>query len=101
MKDKLGVISYKLKGLFLIINLSLITYHSLAQPYVTIPDANFARFLQKLVPYAMNSNGQLNTSSPAVTALTNMTVNNKNITNLTGIQYFTSLPPGLAVMATS
>src|ERR1700739_908851 len=86
MKKPLSIISYH----FLLLIFNCLLFTAKAQPYVTIPDPNFAAYLKSIVPYAMN-NGQLNTSSSAVTTLTSMTVNNKNILNLTGVQYFTSL----------
>jgi hypothetical protein len=62
----------------------------LAQSYVNIPDANFAAWLRSNVRTAMNGN-QLDTSSFAVSTLTSINVQNKNIVNLYGIQYFSSL----------
>ena len=61
-----------------------------AQNYVTIPDVNFAAWLRINVRTAMNGN-QLDTSSQAVVTLTSINVQNKNISNLFGIQYFSSL----------
>ncbi len=62
-----------------------------AQTWVTIPDANFAHYLDSIIPAAMNGN-QMNTSSTLVTTtIQSIDVYNKNISNLNGIQYFTSL----------
>jgi type IX secretion system substrate protein len=62
-----------------------------AQTWVTIPDANFVTYLQSTIPSAMSGN-QLNTSSTLVTTSTHtINVSNKNIANLDGVQYFTSL----------
>jgi hypothetical protein len=62
-----------------------------AQTYITIPDANFAAYLQSIIPAAMSGN-QLNTSSTLVTTSTHaINVGNSNISDLTGIQYFSSL----------
>ena len=59
--------------------------------YVTIPDANFAAYLQSIIPSAMNGN-QMNTSSPLVATTTHtINVQSKNVANLYGIQYFSSL----------
>ncbi|HXP51718.1 MAG TPA: T9SS type A sorting domain-containing protein, partial [Bacteroidia bacterium] len=58
--------------------------------YVTIPDAKFASYLSTVVPSAMNGN-QMDTTSPVVISLTRISVENKGIADLTGIQYFTSL----------
>jgi hypothetical protein len=62
-----------------------------AQTYVTIPDANFVTYLQSIIPGAMNGN-QMDVSSPAVTTNTHsITCISRNIANLSGVQYFTSL----------
>ncbi|HEX7413414.1 MAG TPA: hypothetical protein VF411_05155, partial [Bacteroidia bacterium] len=62
-----------------------------AQTWVTIPDANFVTYLQSIVSAAMSGN-QLDTSSALVTTTTHsINVYNKNIADLSGIQYFTSL----------
>jgi hypothetical protein len=59
--------------------------------FVTIPDANFAAFLQSIVPTAMNGS-QLDTSSHNVTSYTtSINITGKNISDIYGIQYFTSL----------
>lgn len=62
-----------------------------AQTYVTIPDANFASYLNTIVPSAMNGN-QIDTSSILVTStIRKIDVTNNTISNLKGIQYFKSL----------
>ncbi|MBL7934389.1 MAG: T9SS type A sorting domain-containing protein [Bacteroidia bacterium] len=61
-----------------------------AQTYVTIPDANFVTWLQTNIPSAMNGN-QMDITSPAITSQTMIVVSNQNISDLTGIEYFTSL----------
>jgi len=62
-----------------------------AQTYVLIPDVNFATYLQSLIPSAMNGNS-LNITSTLVTATTQtINVSNQGISNLSGIQYFSSL----------
>ena len=62
-----------------------------AQTWVTIPDANFAHYLDSIIPAAMSGN-QMNTSSTLVTTTTHtIVVNGKGIANLSGIQYFNSL----------
>ena len=58
--------------------------------FVTIPDANFVVWLQSNVPGAMTGN-QMNTMHPSVTSKTYIKLYNLNISDLTGIQYFTSL----------
>jgi Leucine-rich repeat (LRR) protein len=61
-----------------------------AQTWVTIPDANFVSYLQTVVPSAMNGN-QMNITSAAVTTTQTLVPSHYAITDLTGIQYFTSL----------
>ena len=62
-----------------------------AQTWVTIPDANFAHYLDSIIPAAAH-NDSLNTSSTLVTTTTQtMNISLKGIGNLNGIQYFTSL----------
>jgi len=62
-----------------------------AQTWVVIPDANFVTYLQTLVPAAMQ-NDSLNTSSTLVTtSIHTINVRSKNISNLSGVEYFTSL----------
>ena len=62
-----------------------------AQTWVTIPDANFANYLQSIIPAAMNGN-QMDITNPLVTTSTHtISAVNLGISNLTGIQYFTSL----------
>lgn len=73
----------------------LICFTNLKAQYVTIPDPNFATWLQANVPSAMNGN-QMDTTSLAVTTRTIVDIHvmqqqNYYITNLTGIQYFSSL----------
>jgi Leucine-rich repeat (LRR) protein len=62
-----------------------------AQTWVNIPDANFRAYLQGIIPSAM-SGGSLNISSTLVTITTTMiNVPSSGISNLTGVQYFSSL----------
>ncbi len=64
---------------------------SRAQTYVLISDANFVAWLQLILPGAMNGNS-LNITSPLVTTSTKtVTCWNNNISDLNGIQYFSSL----------
>lgn len=63
--------------------------------YVTIPDPNFAAWLQTTIPSAMIGN-QMDTTSLAVTTRTSVICTNfasggLGISDLTGIQYFDSL----------
>ncbi len=58
---------------------------------VTIPDANFVTWLTANVPTAMSGN-QMDTTDVAVTTTTHiMHVSHLNISDLTGVQYFSSL----------
>ncbi|MHB8260605.1 MAG: hypothetical protein ACYDCN_12880 [Bacteroidia bacterium] len=62
-----------------------------AQTWVTIPDANFAHYLDSIIPAAMNGN-QMDITNTLVTTTTHtIDVSNRSIANLFGIQYFTSL----------
>ncbi len=62
-----------------------------AQTYVAIPDSNFVHYLKTIVPTAFKGDS-LNTSNTLVTTTThNINVNGLSITNLSGVQYFTSL----------
>ena len=65
----------------------LISLATLKAQYVTIPDPNFAAWLQTNVPSAMMGN-QMDTTSLAVITTTNITVENLGIGDLTGLQYF-------------
>ena len=59
-----------------------------AQPYVTIPDANFAAYLNTI---GVMTGGQLNVSIAQNGNYTTIDCSNRNIGDLTGIEYFTSL----------
>ncbi|HEX7415184.1 MAG TPA: T9SS type A sorting domain-containing protein [Bacteroidia bacterium] len=61
-----------------------------AQPFVLIPDVNFANYLGVLIPAAMHGDS-LNTTSTLVTTMTSLNVSGRSIANLSGVQYFTSL----------
>jgi hypothetical protein len=61
-----------------------------AQGYVNIPDTAFVHWLQLNLPAAMNGN-YMDTTSPDVTTLSIMDISERNISDLTGIQYFISL----------
>lgn len=63
-----------------------------AQTYVLIPDANFAAYLRGIIPAAMKGDS-LDTSNILVTTITDSidVSNHTTLSNLFGIQYFTSL----------
>ncbi len=78
-----------MKKLFTIIIL-ITCLTSIKAQYVTIPDANFVNWLQTNLPSAMNGN-QMDTTSLSVTTRISVSIQNKSINNLSGIQYFDSL----------
>jgi len=59
--------------------------------YVTIPDANFRAFLQGAYPACFNASGQLDTTCSAIPQISELVIENKSISDLTGVKYFTSL----------
>ncbi|HTA82217.1 MAG TPA: T9SS type A sorting domain-containing protein [Bacteroidia bacterium] len=73
------------------VSFSFAFFNASAQ-YVTIPDAQFAAYLDTAagISVAMNGN-QMDTSNAAVKNLTYINIENLGIKDLTGIQYFTSL----------
>jgi uncharacterized repeat protein (TIGR01451 family) len=70
--------------------LTLITTSVFAQNYVRIPDANFAKYLREVVPYAMNGD-QLDILSTDVKSLKSIDAEARMIKNLEGVQYFIGL----------
>jgi Leucine-rich repeat (LRR) protein len=76
--------------LIFVFSLSSIFYKVSGQTWVTVPDANFVSALQDVIPAALIGD-QLNTESPVVTATYSLDVGGHGITNLYGIQFFTSL----------
>ncbi|MBK6835097.1 MAG: hypothetical protein IPG89_12815 [Bacteroidetes bacterium] len=60
--------------------------------YVTIPDPNFAAYLQTYYPSCMNGN-QMDTTCIDITSATTTTldVSYQNISDLTGVEYFSGL----------
>ncbi len=58
--------------------------------YVTIPDSNFVLFLHINFPMCMN-NYQLDTTCLQITILSHIMIQNVQISNLDGIQYFDNL----------
>src|ERR1039457_1899398 len=60
-------------------------------PYVAIPDSNFVHYLKTIVPTAFKGDS-LNKNSTLVTTTTKaINAQNLSISNLNGIQYFSSL----------
>ena len=80
---------YPLQKLLLVLVLFFISIESKAQ-FVTIPDANFVAYLQTNFPSAMSGN-QMDTTDFAITSASGVDVSNLGISDMTGIQYFTTL----------
>lgn len=59
--------------------------------YVNILDNNFRYYLNYTFPSCFNSSLQLDTTCNAIISAYSLTIDNKNISNLDGIQYFKSL----------
>ena len=79
-----------MKRLLVLLLLSLFR-QSIGQTYVLIPDPNFAAYLQTIVPTAMSGNS-LNISHTLVTIGTKtIDATYKNVSNLSGVEYFSSL----------
>ena len=90
---RIGGENYLLKFMKKLLLLSLLVNNGKisSQTYVMIPDPNFVTYLQGIIPAAMNGNS-LNISSPLVTTTTQtLNISSTSISNLSGIQYFTSL----------
>ena len=73
----------------IILFISMMTQHTFAQN-VFIPDANFRTYLQTNYSTCMSGN-DLITTCGSVTSATSMNVNMLNISDLTGLEYFTGL----------
>ncbi len=72
-------------AMFMIIN-----FAAKAQNSVTIPDANFVAYLQSNYASCMNGN-LMDTTCTDITSVASLNVSNENISDLTGLQYFTGL----------
>lgn len=60
--------------------------------YCEIPDANFRTYLKTIVPLAFTPNNKFISNHPSVVSYDKrMSIINKKITSLSGIEYFTSL----------
>src|SRR5665213_2835566 len=70
--------------------LLIVCLQTKAQSWVTIPDANFVSALQDIIPEALIGN-QLDTASPIVAATYTLELDGHGISNLYGLQFFTSL----------
>ncbi|MGQ0829918.1 MAG: DUF7619 domain-containing protein [Bacteroidota bacterium] len=79
-----------MKKITIIFLLVFIGFKVKAQNYVTIPDANFVTFLQNKYPACMSGN-QMDTTCASILNDTSLIVDNKNISNLTGVEYFKNL----------
>ncbi|MES2588317.1 MAG: leucine-rich repeat domain-containing protein [Bacteroidota bacterium] len=74
----------------LLLSLFLILNQSVKAQYVVIPDANFAAWLQTNYPQAMSGNA-LNTQAWSVQSAIGLTLQNLEIENLWGVQFFSNL----------
>ncbi len=79
-----------MKSIIAYVLLTFVLVATAQAQFVTIPDANFATYLQTNFPTCMSGN-QMDTTCTAITTRTLVDVNTKNIADLTGIQYFDSL----------
>ena len=79
-----------MKKLFILIIVLFVLKSGQAQTYVTIPDTNFVAWLQMYIPAAMNGN-QMDITHHSVTSMMFMPIQGRSISDITGIQYFTSL----------
>jgi uncharacterized repeat protein (TIGR01451 family) len=70
--------------------LFLIASHAKAQTYVTIPDSNFVKYLQTTYASCMKGD-QLDINCTSIKNVELLNLNSKKISDLSGIQYFTSL----------
>src|ERR1035437_10396697 len=73
-----------------IIQFSLFNFTSKAQIYVTIPDANFAAWLQTHYPNCMSGN-QMDMTCADILNATSVDVSNSSIADLTGIENFVNI----------
>jgi len=78
-----------MKKIYLFLLLSFFLQKANAQ-WVTIPDPNFVTFLQQNYPACMNGN-QMDTQCGDIVNETVLNCSNKNISDLTGIEYFNNL----------
>ncbi len=81
---------FYMKSTFSFFLLSLLFCLSLRAQFVTIPDPNFVTYLQTNMPACMNGN-QMDTTCSGITTYQVVNVSNKNISDLTGIQYFDAM----------
>ncbi len=78
----------KTKNLFIALS-TIINFAAKAQ-FVTIPDTNFVAFLQANYPSCMSGN-QMDTTCTNIISATSLLVSSQNISDLTGVKYFTGL----------
>ncbi|MDB5274209.1 MAG: hypothetical protein JWO58_2576 [Chitinophagaceae bacterium] len=72
------------------LTLAFFTIASTIAQEVYIPDANFRTYLNSNYPSCMDGNNLI-TNAPGLASATSVIVDNSNITDLTGIEYFTAL----------
>ena len=78
-----------MKKIILVVLIAFIT-NAKAQ-YVTIPDAQFVRYLQGLIPSAMSGNKMDTTNFDVTNNIHNINTSGTGIVNYFGLQYFKSL----------
>ncbi len=77
--------------MYFVLLLALVGLYVPAKAFlVNIPDANFRTYLQTNYPTCFVG-AQMETTCSGITSATVMDVDNSGITNLTGLEYFTSL----------
>jgi Leucine-rich repeat (LRR) protein len=82
---------FRVVAIAILTNCLIVSLATAQEPnWVKIPDANLVLALQDIVPAAIIGD-QLNTESPVVTGTFSLDVGGHGITNLYGIQFFTSL----------
>src|SRR5215203_7084851 len=81
----------RLLKLLLIFNFSFLIFNSSSAQFVLIPDTNFRNFLVNNGFAGCMQGDSLDTTCPAVINATIMNCSSKNIQDLTGINFFSSL----------
>jgi len=79
-----------MKKLILLFLVLVLKFAPAKAQWVTIPDPNFVTKLTQLYPSCMNGN-QMDTTCAGIVNATSLIVNNSNISNLSGAEYFVNL----------
>lgn len=97
MNNKKNKMMKRLTILLTVLMISHISYSCFKEKnippvYSEIPDANFKAYLKKIVPLAFTSDNKFISNHPSVVSYNRrMSIINKKIASLSGIEYFTSL----------